>query len=52
MTGGLLAIVFEAAQLHRDTGCTIDEAFEIVKASYEPEPEPESNVIQFRPRGK
>ena len=44
MTGGLLDYVFEAAQLHRDTGCTIDEAFEIVKASYEPEP-PVSNVI-------
>jgi hypothetical protein len=46
MSGGLLAIAFEAAQLQHDTGCTADEAFEIVKASYEPEPEPpKSNVI-------
>ena len=48
MTGGLLAIVFEAAQLQKDTGCTVDEAFEIVKASYEPKPEPpKSNVFRM-----
>jgi hypothetical protein len=57
MTGGLLAYIFEAAELQRDTGCTADEAFEIVHAAhaYEERDEPETigNVIyvDFRPRG-
>ena len=35
MTGGLLDYVFEATELVRDTGCTPDEAYEIVIAAHE-----------------
>jgi hypothetical protein len=56
--GGMLGAVTEAIEIHRSTGCTVEEAFAEQRrlwderhAPAEPaEPEP-SNVIQFRPRG-
>jgi hypothetical protein len=45
MTGGILAYVFEAQNVIRETGVTFDEAMEIVKVAHEPKPEPESNVV-------
>lgn len=49
VSGGLLDYVFEAAELVRDTGCTPDEAYEIVIAAHEyeerDEPETVGNVV-------
>jgi len=57
---GLLGHVTEASDIYAETGCTVEEAFEAQghlaalreQAYLDSIAEIESNVIQFRPRGK
>jgi hypothetical protein len=57
MYGGILGALSEAADLRRELGCTAEEAFKIQSEraqarlrELEAASEPETNVLQFRPR--